>query len=244
MYEDVVREIIGDNAIDRAMVEAQEVLAKECVGCLRIRPNSMFQKDSSCRDGRRDLCDECATSPRLSTEEHVCRLREMTYGSEAVKRQRWQHQEDYRNDLARVGHPMWTHDLMNKLKQLVPSLYVIDGRIVGDLAVYRTYGCPQPRLEGRDFEYLFYVPTGVVVDGAFKPTPLPEYSIYEFNDRDVPVRERIRGWRTVLLRLIKSGLLTEEKSNEVFGYADGPASTVWKRTLYLHRNRPQLNKEA
>src|SRR5271157_1068657 len=116
-HNDITRGILGDNAIDDAIAYSQDVVGKECIGCACLKPFSMFQQDSSCRDGRRDLCDECATSPRLSTEEHVCRLREMTYSSEAIKRQRWEHQEDYRNDIARVGKPMWTSDLMNKLKR-------------------------------------------------------------------------------------------------------------------------------
>src|SRR5208283_2210636 len=109
---------------------------------------------------------------------------------------------------------------------LVPSLYIVDGRIEGDLAVFQTYGQPQPDLEGRTFRYLFYIPTGM----------LPEYSLYEFSERDVPIREQKRGWRTVLLRLIKSGLLTEDTCREVFGEAVGEASTVWHRTLHQYRS--------
>lgn len=224
---DPVKEIIGENAIERAIVDSPDLLGKECIGCLRVLPFNRFQRDASCRDGCRDLCDYCASVPRLSIDEHTSRLREMTNNSEAVKAQRMARQEEYKNDAARIGRMMHHSDLVTVLRQLIPSLYITDGNIVGDLAVFQTYGSPQPDLEGRTFRYLFYIPTGY----------LPEYSLYEFNDRDTPTRESQRGWRTVLLRLIKSGLLTEETVNHVFGAATGPASTIYNSTLYDFRNR-------
>lgn len=215
------------NVIDDAVVNSPELLGKECCGCMRILAYNFFQRDSTFRDGRADLCDLCANAPRLSTSEHLCDQREKNYN--AVAAQRWQHQEDYRNDSARIGRRMQCSDFVFVLHELVPNLYITDGRIAGDLAVFRTYGQPQPRLDGRDFEYLFYIPTGL----------LPEYSLYEFNERDIPVREKQRGWRTVLLRLIKSGLLTEETCNRVFGEAHGEAATVYLRHLHNFRNRTE-----
>jgi len=122
---------------------------------------------------------------------------------------------------------MYSGDFLNVLRSLVPNLYITEGNIEGDLAVFRTYPCPQPELDGRDFRYLFYIPTGL----------LPEYSIWEFDKiRDVRLREKQRGWRTVLLRLIKSGMLDESVCNKVFGYPEGEASTVWHRELFEFRN--------
>jgi hypothetical protein len=163
----------------------------------------------------------------MSTAEHTARLRELNYYSEAVKAQRWQNQEEYENTVARIGKAMHHADLLSKVRRLVPCLYLTDGRIEGDIAIYQTYPCPQPELNGRSFRYLFYCPTGL----------LPEFSQYEFDHRDVPIKETKRGWRTILLRLIKSNLLTEEKCDEAFGRAVGPASSVWYRELYKHRNR-------
>ena len=224
--QDPVREIIGGNAIDRALVESPELLGKECIGCLCVLPYSQFRRDSSYRDGHRDLCEGCANSPRLSTAEHTARLRERNDRSEGVMRQRLPNQEDYKNDAARLGRPLFHSDFIRVIEKLVPELYIMPGRIVGDWAVFRTYGQPQPRLDGRTFEYLFYIPSGL----------LPEFSLYEFNDRDIPVREKQRGWRTVLLRLIKTGLVSEATCNKVFGIPEGPGATVYLRTLYEFRN--------
>lgn len=220
------------NLVSNKVVESPELLGKECIGCLRILSYDFFDRDSSYRDGRKDLCTICSRVPSLSIEENTARLREKNNSSQAVKSQRWEHQDDYRDDRARIGRVLPSGEFLNKLKQLIPELYITDGRIAGDVAMFRTYPVPQERLGGRTFEYLFYCPTGLI----------PEYSIYEFDTvRDVPIREKLRGWRTVLLRLIKTGLLTEEICNREFGIAVGPASTVWYRRLYEHRNKQKAD---
>lgn len=215
------------NVLDQEIVESPNLLGKECVSCRRILAFAFLRRDSTFRDGRKDQCQGCESSPRLSTAEHTARLSELNYNSHATKRQRWQNQEDYENHLARIGSPMHHSDLLRKLRKLVRNLFITDGRIIGDLAVFQIFPCPQPDLGWRDFKYLFYIPTGL----------MPEFSQYEFDSRDIPVRESKRGWRTVLLRLIKLGLLSEERCNREFGDARGEASTVWHRQLYEFRNR-------
>lgn len=216
------------NVVDRRVVESPEMLGKECIGCFRVLAYGFYKRDASYRDGHRDLCLSCEQAPRMSTDEHVHRLKEQNYNSEAVKKQRWEHQEEdeLANDRSRIGHPMHHTELLDKLRRLIPDLFVIDGRFQGDLAAYRIYGQPQPRLEGRTFEYLFYIPTGI----------LPEFSAYEFDARDVPIREKLRGWRTVLLRLIKARMVSEDDINRVFGRADGPAASRYNRELWKFRN--------
>lgn len=148
------------SVLDREVVESSNLLGKECCCCGKILAYSFFQRDSSYRDGRRDQCTECARAPRLSTLEHTARLRELNYSSHAVKKQRWSNQEDYENTVARLGAPMHHTDLLLKIRKWVPNIYVTEGRIIGDLAVFQTYPCPQPDLEGRDFRYLFLHPHG------------------------------------------------------------------------------------
>jgi hypothetical protein len=211
--------------VNREVVESKAMLGKECMTCFRILAYKFFRKDSSYRDGWRDQCLVCESAPVMSTDEHVWSQREKNYV--AATAQRWAHQDDYRNDAARVGNLMSHSDLICRLRRLIPDLYFTEGRIIGDLAVYRTYGGPQTRLNGNSFEYLFYMPTGL----------MPEFSLYEFSERDVPVKEKQRGWRTILLRLIRTGLLTEEKCREEFGEAVGAGSTVWHRKLWEFRNK-------
>lgn len=220
------------NQVNRKVVESTDLLGKECIGCMKILAYEFFDRDSTYRDGRKDLCTICSSAPRLSTEEHTARLRETNNNSAAVKAQRWAHQEDYRDDRARVGRVIPSGEFLEHIRRLVPELYITDGRIVGDVAIFRTYPQPQERLGGQDFEYLFYCPTGL----------LTEYSLYEFDEaRDVAVREKLRGWRTVLLRLIRCGLLSQGTCDKEFGPALGPASSVWYRSLYQYRNKTDAN---
>lgn len=204
----------------------RSIFWKECATCTGIYPHSMFKKDASYREGYRDQCLQCEAAPRLSTNEHTARLRELNYYSAGVKGQRGEHPEELVDSVAREGRRMHHSEVLSHLRKMVPSLFVTDGRIAGDLAFFRTFGQPQPHLDGRTFQYLFYMPTGW----------MPEYSIHEFDHRDIPVKELQRGWRTILLRLIRTGLITEAQCDKAFGRPSGEASTRWRRTLFVYRN--------
>lgn len=218
------------NVVDRDVVESPQLKGKECLGCLRILSYPFFKRDTSYRDGYRDLCDVCASAPKLSIAEHAIRLNEGNLNSEAVKRQRWAHQEDYKNSEARIGRGMYASDFLNILRRLVPNIYFTDGNVVGDIAVYQVSEQPRPDWGGCSYKYLWYIPTGW----------MPEFSQYEFDRvRDIAIREKQRGWRTPLLRLIEAGLLTEKLCNEVFGIPEGPGSVVWHRELSNYRANPQ-----
>ena len=214
--------------LDLAKATSPEIYGRECGGCHCLLDWIHYRRDSSMKDGRAALCFDCEAAPRLSTKEHTFRLYEQNYNSEAVKKQRWEDQDELRNDEARIGRPMLHSDFLTVVKRLVPSLYITEGRIIGDLAVYQTAPGPQKAWDDRDFRYLFYVPTGV----------LPEFSQYQFSQDgfDIPIRESRRGWRTVLLRLIKSRLLDEQTCNQVFGRpAECEASNRWYKQLQAHK---------
>jgi hypothetical protein len=65
---------------------------------------------------------------------------------------------------------------------------------------------------------------------------MPEYSVVRFDDHGVPLNEKYRGWRTVLLQLILKGIVSEEAAHAVFGKATGPASERYNATLFSVRN--------
>ena len=216
------------NVVDRRVVESPELLGKECGSCGRILAYKFYRADSSHSDGRRHQCLDCEASPRLSLEEHTARLREKNRNSEATKKQRWEDQEEYLNDRARVGQMKHSSEIVGRLKKLIPDLFITDGNIIGDLALYKTFGQPQPDLEGRSFQYIGYMPMGW----------MPEFSLYQYDSaRDVVIKEDQRGWRSVLLKIIRAGLVTQEQCDTVFGKAEGPASTIWYRTLWKWKNQ-------
>jgi len=197
---------------------------KACASCQKELPYNMFRKDSSFRDGRKPQCDACAAVPRLSTIEHTHRQREMNL--RAAGRQRWEHQSEWYDDAARTLNYLSQNEVIRRLQKLIPNLYFTDGRIYGDVSVYRTYGQGQPQLGGNSFEYLMYIPGGL----------MPEFSVMEFDAKNVPVKEAQRGWRTILLRLIKSKLVTEQKAHEAFGEPRGLGSASYRRQLFDWRS--------
>lgn len=66
----------------------------------------------------------------------------------------------------------------------------------------------------------------------------PEWSLMYFDQFDVPIRERYRGWRTALLSLILNNVVTEEEALEAFGPVhSSEASNLYLETLQAYRQR-------
>lgn len=219
----------SENQIQRDLHESDELLGKECSSCMRAFTYNQFRVDTSMKDERVHQCQSCEASPRLSTAEHVDRLRKLNNNSEAVKSQRWEDQEYFKDYPSRVGNPMHHVEFFDKLKKITgDKIYYEQGNFESDLAIYQMYGTPQPRLDGRQFEYLFYATKGT----------MPEYDLVEFDEvRDVPKRPLMRGWRTLLLSLIRRGTITEDEAHRVFGKSVGNGGYIYRRDLYRWRNR-------
>jgi hypothetical protein len=165
----------------------------------------------------------------MSIAEHTSRLYELNYNSEGTRRQRHPDQEDLRED--RGGRPMDCSLFLQKLLHLCPQLYVTQGGIVGDLALYATSGTARPDWNGQSFKYAGFATLG----------NMPEYSLYEFDHhRDILLRVKQVGWRSVLLRFVENNLLTEEQCNKEFGPPSGGGNSLWYKKLYNHRNSKKL----
>ena len=211
------------DVIDYSAGESNDVLGKECCSCFRLLRFNFFDKNSSYKDGYSPQCSSCTHQPKLSMSEHISRLREMNYNSEGTKRMRHPDQEHLYEK--REGRPLDCSVFLSKLLHIYPQLYVTQGGIVTDLALYATSGIAKPEWSGRSFRYLGYVTLGT----------MPEYSEYEFNDRDVLQRCTQMGWRSVLLRFIEADILTEEQCNREFGYPSGGVNSLWYKKLHNYR---------
>lgn len=161
-------------------------------------------------------------------EEHLSRLREKNHTSAAVVKQRHEDQDEMRKTAARRGQARHASEILCWLKRQVPSLFVKEGGIVNDLAMYLTVDRPREDWNGKNYKYLGYITFG----------PMPEFSVYQFNDlRDVMIREEERGWRNVLLRFIEAGVLTEDQCDREYGRPCGEGSALWFKRLYEYRNQ-------
>lgn len=66
----------------------------------------------------------------------------------------------------------------------------------------------------------------------------PEWSLMHFDEMNVPICERYRGWRTALLALITHDVLTEDEVERAFGpVTHNDASELYLETLKGYRDR-------
>jgi len=221
------------DVIDYEAGVSNEVLGRECCACFRLLRFKFFDRNSAYKDGYEPMCSLCKKSPKMSIAEHTARLKELNYNSEGTRRQRHPDTEFLIDD--RPGRPLECSLFLSKLLHAYPQLYVKQGGIsvngIPDLALYATSPIGKPDWAGRDFRYMGYVTLGI----------LPEYSKYEFNERDILQRCTQIGWRSVLLRFVENNLLTEAQCDQEFGPPSGGVNSIWYKKLHNYRNSKKLN---
>ena len=205
------------------------VRGQECRACFRLLKWPFFNKNSSYKNGYEPMCSLCQSAPKLSIAEHTARLREMNFNSEGTKRQRHADQDFLKQE--RRGRSMEASLFLEKLRRAYPALYVTQGGIIGDLALYATSGTAQADWGGQTFKYVGYITVGI----------MPEFSEYEFdNERDILLRCKQMGWRSMLLRFVEANILTEEQCNREFGPPSGGENSMWYKKLQQHRTNKNL----
>lgn len=210
--------------VDYEAGSSNDLRGQECQSCRRLLTYKFFRKDSSLNSGHRPQCVKCEAAPCLSMAEHTARLRAMNFNSEGTKRQRHEDQGEMKRD--RRGRSIDAGLFLSKLQHICPSLYVTQGGIVGDLALYVTSGTTRADWDGRSFKYMGYVTLGT----------MPEFSKYEFDPlRDVMIRATDMGWRSVLIRFIENNILTEQQCQAEFGHPSSGIRAVWDKHLQNHR---------
>jgi hypothetical protein len=135
-------------------------------------------------------------------------------------------QELLLNEQARKVNPIRTRDFIDKLRRNGVKCYTIDN------------GFPPSTVA----LWAFKPGTDCVVPVCYLQVPaMYEWSVLRLDKRGLPNGEAFRGWRTVESELIKKGIISEEKANEIFGrVVDGEVSHRFRRTMYYFRNRREL----
>ena len=166
--------------------------------------------------------------------------------------ERWQGRENIERRVVNIMHP---HDVMRKLQRAgvdarieAPMYYVTMPDDITGLPVQ----VKKPRDVGRIWLGDEAVKGRIGIFGWVKDettetrrvkliTSLqfpcgPEWTVMHFNQWNVPVAEKYRGWRTALLQMILKNIITEEEVDRAFGpVVLNPASELYRQQLQSHR---------
>jgi len=152
---------------------------------------------------------------------------------ESRKQFRWANQEELQTK--REGRILHMNEFMRLLQSALPSgsraWYTDKGGMANTLGLYVNHpgffpACTHER--------------GTPHYVGFVQVPLmQEFEELHFDRYNVPLGSKRRGWRTVLLKLIESGILTESAAHSAFGAPEPNAfSRRYNEYLKFIRTRP------
>jgi hypothetical protein len=139
---------------------------------------------------------------------------------EAAKEYQWCTKEEYRDIQMRMGTIIHSSELINRLRKIGVKCWYRDHPHADKITLLvQTQEAAPPEV-------------GCWVQNGY----MPEYTVMGFDDHGVPLAEKYRGWRTVLLQLIIKGVLKEETAHKEFGIADKPCADRYNSILHGFRN--------
>lgn len=193
----------------------------------------MESDDPKVNEMMRKLYKQSLSEERLNPQEEIVRQMEKSYKAAAPQRwkgqERWQGRENEAMRLVNIIHPHTFIDRLNRAG-IRASL---DAEMPGQVR--------HARIWLNSFSLIGRIGVNAWVDG--EPTTVttlqypygPEWSIMRFDEKNVPTNEKYRGWRTTLLTLICTNVVTEEEAHRAFGKPIGMAASFYLEQLYEHR---------
>lgn len=173
----------------------------------------------------------------LSPEEAVCREREDLL--KKASRSRIHGQAELEDPNRAAGPRLHYSEIIRRLRTINPSLKFLDGT-PGNVAVYAPKRRNEYDSEERDiskpefFWHHRYV-------GGFPLEWLPEYAHVTLDTSGLPVRE-VRGWRSVLLSLIKAKAISVTTADEFFGDpGHDRRAGRWREQIFEYQHKERMN---
>jgi hypothetical protein len=125
-------------------------------------------------------------------------------------------------------------EIISRVRREAPQLKVMDG-IAGYVALYFPRNRQEMSEDERDpaRDAFFYHHKYV---GGMPKCELPEYGHILLDTSFLPTKEALRGWRTVLIGLVKAGVLSYKAAVRQFGEATGQRSSRWFEALQKYKN--------
>jgi hypothetical protein len=166
----------------------------------------------------------------LDPTENLAKIREGN--KQLTDKNRIAGQSELENSERSGGARMSVNELIRKITRLNYNIRVEDGS-PGNIAVYvlktnkelaESYNEDNGDTTRHAWHQRFKYVTGVAKE------PLPEYATITVDERGLPKRE-IRGWRSVLISLVKARALSYQQAIDEFGDANGQRSWRWHEQL-------------
>lgn len=167
------------------------------------------------------------TDQRLNPEEAVIKFR----AEELKKRERDKPygQKEMDSPERSAGPRIYYTDLIAKLKKLYPALLVKDGS-PGNVAIYRRKTESEIIRDGYDLSVPGWYNEHVYATG-FPKDYIPEWGHY-LNDTDGVALHEFRGWRSVLIAMLKANMFSYKDAVAEFGSpAQDQRSRFWYAQL-------------
>lgn len=173
---------------------------------------------------------------RLDPIENVAKLREKCLKD--ASKYKIEDQDELQNSKRSEGTRMGYAQLLSRLQKIVPDLTAREGS-PGNLALYclRSDGQLDAALREGGNSDLFFIFNRYV--GGLPKQELPEWGYVDIDTSLIATRERIRGWRTILIGLIRCGVLSYADAIAEFGDPAGDQrNMVWMKKLVEWREHP------
>lgn len=174
---------------------------------------------------RRDPADRVSTE----TLEEAERLKEENVA--AVRWYRFDQQEELRDEHMRVVNIISVFELWRRLRAVGVHVRYMTNPDTLKRSGMIALDCMMRTAAGVEWKYIC---------GVQFPM-MPEYSVLRFDEHELPTTEKYRGWRTVLIRLVHKGCLTEGQALDGFGReSSGPVGRRWRQSLFALRPKFRL----
>ena len=131
-------------------------------------------------------------------------------------------QEELINEKARKVNSISTDEFIRKLRVNGIKCFTVYNGLPGTVALW----CLPPK-ETQKARYICFLQIPAMY----------EWSVLRLDAHGIPSGEKFRGWRTVLIQLIKNKILTEYQAHQIFGHpSENSVFARYRRSLWEIRN--------
>lgn len=155
------------------------------------------------------------------SEEVEFALEQKEISDESVEGYKFEGQDILLDEKSRLVNGISVKDFMLKLLK-IRKFFLTDSNFPGMLGLW----------VGQEFNE----ENSKFVCAIQQPT-MPEWSVIRLDAHNLPVNFRYKGWRTVLVQLVREHIITEDQAHQLFGLPENNSnSKLYRQQLYQIRN--------